>query len=260
MLGEERRRKIVEQLQQGNRVIAKDLSEMFQVSIDSIRRDLTMLEEQGLLQKTYGGAVPAAPSPKVRTLPQPQSLRYGEGAPHQNAISKLAASYIEKNETVFIGGAGIQFGMLKYLPAELPFTVVTNSLKIAETLREKENIETYLIGGKVRHSAGSMIDAIAIEMIAKFNLDTCFLTGGGIAENGISTATPEGAGFTRAVCAISRRRVCLAPHEKVGVKMFTTAVPIEQMDIVITDQAALEKAIREIERRNVKVIFAEEIG
>lgn len=91
MLAEERRQPILELLVKDGRVIAKDLAGMFDLSIDSIRRDLTIMEEQGLLQKTYGGAVPLAPPPKVRTLAQPRSVRYENAAPHQDAISKYAA-------------------------------------------------------------------------------------------------------------------------------------------------------------------------
>ncbi|PKR83256.1 DeoR/GlpR family DNA-binding transcription regulator [Heyndrickxia camelliae] len=259
MLAEERRHKILDIIQKEGRVVAKDLADMFDISIDSIRRDLSIMEEQGLLQKTYGGAILHNPTPKVRTLPQPESMRYGLAATHQNAISKLAASYINVHDTVFIGGAGIQFGMLKHLPSHFPYTIITNSMKIAEELRKRENITSYLIGGKLRcDSAGSMIDTLAIEMIRKFTLDISFITGGGIDSQGISTATPEGAAFTRAVSEISRKNICLAPHEKVGHRMFVMSAPMEAIDLMITDQGASETAIHEIKRKHVQVIFADE--
>lgn len=259
MLAEERRQLILELLASDGKVIAKNLAGRFQLSVDSIRRDLTIMEEQGLLQKTYGGAISITPPPKVRRLAQPQSIRYGSGDAHQNAISKSAASYIHKHDTVFIGGAGIHYGMLKYLPEDIPFTVVTNSLTIAELIRTRPHIEAYLIGGKLRPTpGGTIIDTIAVEMIKKFNLDIGFITGGGIAENGISTATPEGAAFTRAVAEASQRTICLAPHEKLGVRMFATSIPIEQVDLLITDLGAAEKMIHQFERRNIKVIFADD--
>lgn len=87
--------------------------------------------------------------------------------------------------------------MLKHLPVDIPFTLVTNSMKIAESVRKQKNITAYLIGGKLRkrESAGSMIDILAIEMMSKFSLDIGFMTGGGITASGISTATPEGGGI-----------------------------------------------------------------
>ncbi|MFD1738772.1 DeoR/GlpR family DNA-binding transcription regulator [Bacillus salitolerans] len=256
MLAEERRQQILEWIRKEGKVIAKDLSEKFEMSIDSIRRDLTIMEDQGLLKKTYGGAILNTPSPKVRTLPMPDSNRYGESAAHQDAISKKAASFINHHDTVFIGGAGIQYGMLKHLPTDFPFTVITNSIKIAEDIRKLENITSYLIGGRLRFESSGIIDTLAIEMISKFTIDTCFLTGGGITENGISTATPEGAAFTRAVSKVSRQRICLAPHEKMGHQMFVVSIPIETIDIMITDIEASETTIQHIQRRKVKVTFA----
>lgn len=258
MLAEERRQRIMALLEKDKRVIAKELSELFQISIDSIRRDLTIMEQQGMLQKTYGGAIPLSVSPKVRAQPQPESVRYGDGAVHQNAISKCAASYIQPHDTVFIGGAGIHFGMLKFLPTDFPFTVVTNSLIMAERIRHYGHIESYLIGGKLRAASGSIIDTIAIEMIHKYTLDLSFITGGGIAPSGVSTSNPDGASFTRALCDVSRKKIGLAPHEKIGVRMFATSVPIERLDLVITDEGAPEKIIREIESHSVQVIIAKD--
>ncbi|MNI79170.1 HTH-type transcriptional repressor GlcR [compost metagenome] len=115
-----------------------------------------------------------------------------------------------------------------------------------------------MVGGKLRPSSGNIIDTLALDMISKFTLDLSFLTGGGVSANGISTATPEGASFTRILSDISRKRICLAPHEKVGIRMFATSIPIERLDLIITDHGAPNKIIQEIESRNVKVIIAEE--
>ncbi|MCQ6559234.1 DeoR/GlpR family DNA-binding transcription regulator [Paenibacillus mendelii] len=253
MLTEERRQQILELLQRNQRIVAKDLADMFQISVDSIRRDLTIMEEQGLLKKTYGGAIPVT---QLRSPPLPESLRYGEGAYHQNAISKLAATYIEENDNVFIGGAGIHYGMLKYLSRTMPFTVVTNSLKIAQTIREWDNIESYLIGGRLRSASGNLIDPLAIEQIRRFSLDVSFLTGGGVSSKGISTTTPDGASFARAVSEISRRKIGLAPHEKLGIDMFARTLPIHELDLVITDAEAPASVIQEIEGKGVEVVIA----
>ncbi|WP_168123805.1 DeoR/GlpR family DNA-binding transcription regulator [Paenibacillus sp. HB172176] len=260
MLAEERRQLIADIIRREGSVVAKDLSEMFDLSIDSVRRDLTIMENQGLLQKTYGGAVSNRKQPKVRTLPQSEEIRYGKGEPHQNAISKQAASMIRKHDTVFIGGAGIQYGMLSYLPEDIPFTVITNSMKIAEELRLRDNIDSYLIGGKIRRESagGNFNDTLAIEMISKFTIDIGFLTGGGIASCGISMSTPDNASFNRAVAQASRRTVALAPHEKLGLRMFVLSVPLESIDLIITDQVAPASVLAELERNSVPVQLADE--
>ncbi|MGO4698770.1 DeoR/GlpR family DNA-binding transcription regulator [Paenibacillus sp. 2TAB26] len=252
MFTDERRDKIIELLQKNGRVLAKELADMFELSIDSIRRDLSIMEEKGLLKRTHGGAIPAA---KVRSAPLPPNLRYKEASPHQDAISKLAASFIQEKDTVFIGSAGIHYGMLKFLP-EVPFTVVTNAIRVADALKDREEIDVYLIGGKVK-SSGNISDTLANQFLRQFTLDLCFAAGGGISKNGVSTSSPEVASLGRTAVEISRKRICLAPHEKLGVDFFAKEGPITDMDLLITDSEASITAIEDIENKGVKVLIAQ---
>src|SRR5690606_1724287 len=89
-----------------------------------------------------------------------------------------------------------------------------------------------------------------------FTLDIAFLTGGGISPRGISTATPESASFTRAVADVSRRRIALAPHEKIGIDMFARSMPIHELDLVITDADAPSAIVEAIERAGTAVVVA----
>ncbi|MGG1637647.1 DeoR/GlpR family DNA-binding transcription regulator [Paenibacillus sp. NRS-1760] len=252
MFTDERRDKIIELLQKNGRVLAKELADRFELSIDSIRRDLSIMEEKGLLKRTHGGAIPAS---KVRSAPLPPDLRYKEASPHQDAISKLAASFIQEKDTVFIGSAGIHYGMLKFLP-EVPFTVVTNAIRVADALKDREEIDVYLIGGKVK-SSGNISDTLANQFLRQFTLDLCFVAGGGISKNGVSTSSPEVASLGRTAVEISRKRICLAPHEKLGVDFFAKEGPITDMDLLITDSEASINAIEDIENKGVKVLIAQ---
>lgn len=251
MFSEERRNKILELIQRNGRVFAKDLADLFAMSIDSIRRDLSIMEEKGLLKRTHGGAIPAS---KVRNPPLIPSLQYKNAQPHFRAIAKLAASFIQEGDTVFIGGALIHYCMLDHLP-DIPFTVVTNSVKIADILRDQEHIDVYLIGGKVKHS-GIITDILANEFIRQFSIDLYFVTGGGISKNGVSHSIPEVAGFNRAALEVSRRKICMAPHEKLGIDYFAKEGPITLIDLLITDEDADTDAIRQIEKKGVKVLIA----
>lgn len=253
LFAEERREKILSLLEQDKRILAKDLAIRFQISIDSIRRDLSLMEEQGLLKKTHGGAIPAA---TARQSPQPPELRYGEGSPQGNAMAKLAVTYIRENETVFIGSGSISYVLLKHLPPNMPLTIITNCMRVADVLRDRNGIDTYLVGGRVKQS-GNITDVLAIEFIRHFKIDICFSTGGGISENGISMATPEVAAFSRAVSAVSRRRIGLATYHSLGNDAFAKAVPIENLDLLITDEDADPEAIERIQALGVKVIVAE---
>ncbi|MBD7985053.1 DeoR/GlpR transcriptional regulator [Sporosarcina sp. Sa2YVA2] len=252
MFTEERRDKILDMLEINGRILAKDVAEEFGLSIDSIRRDLSIMEDQGLLKRTHGGAIPIGNS---RTMPQPPSLRYGNGNTYQNAIAKTACTYIQKEQTVFIGGAAIHYVMLKYLPNDFDFTVVTNSVEVAYHLREMKNIQTYLIGGHVK-SSGNMTDAIATELARQFTTDLCFAAAGGLSEKGLSTATPEVAVFHKTIFDNSRKIVSLIEHTKFGIDMFSRMYPLEKLDVVITDEETPQDEIDLIMARGMEVLIA----
>jgi len=255
MFAEERQTQILSKVRSSGRVLAKELAEEFQVSIDTIRRDLTMMEEKGLLKRTHGGAVPLS---KVRRFPMDDRIRYSEGTEHQNAVAKLAAAYIEQGDTIFIGGASIHYILLKYLPVDRNYTVITNSLVIAEKLKHYSNIETYIVCGKVKSEEG-IVDPLATEFIRTLRIDTAFLTGGGIsAKHGLSSSTPEGAIFQRTVAEVSRQTICLANFDKVGTEFFAKTIDLKDLDVVITDWEAPDEEIEKIRQLSVKIIIATE--
>jgi DeoR/GlpR family transcriptional regulator of sugar metabolism len=263
MFAEERRRRILEILARDGRVVAKDLSRLFNLSVDSIRRDLTILAERGLLHRTYGGAVAVLdPALRARAVPQPESARSGGRPPHHRAIARLAASFVQAHDTIFVGGADLHDALLDCLPRDVPCQIVTNSVRTAEEWRRRQRVEVYVIGGKLgkpdSDPAGSTTGALAVEMIDKFAIDIGFLADGAIDAGGVSTVDPDYAAFAGAVARASRRTICLMPHERVGRRLFAAAVPIGEIDAVITDQEASAAAIREIELRQVQVLIADE--
>ncbi|HDR8189761.1 TPA: DeoR/GlpR transcriptional regulator [Bacillus cereus] len=251
MFTEERREKILELLNTDGRVIAKDLAERFDMSIDSIRRDLSIMEKDGLLKRTHGGAIELT---RVRNLAAQPTKRYSDSSIYEDTIARVAVSYIQEGDSIFIGGASVHNAMLKYLP-EVSFTVITNSIEIAGYLREYKNIDTYLIGGKVKLS-GNITDTLASELISRFSIDLYFSTGGGISLQGISTATPEVAYFSKRVSEIARRNICLVPHNKLGIDCFIRGESLKEIDIIITDEEASKETVQDFEKQGKQVVIA----
>ncbi|WP_152443116.1 DeoR/GlpR family DNA-binding transcription regulator [Bacillus sp. THAF10] len=252
MFTDERRGEILRKLEVAGRVTAKDLAEEFQMSIDSIRRDLSIMEEQGLLKRTHGGAIPVT---SARTLPRPPAERFGDGTDFQHAIAQKAATYIRNDKTIFIGGASIHYVLLKYLPTDIPFTVLTNSVEIAYALRDRENVTTYLIGGQVK-SSGNITDSLANEFARQFTVDLCFATGGALSAKGLSTATPEVAIFYKTIYNNAKRLIALVEHTKIGQEMFAGMYSLEKLDVVITDEETDEEKVKAIQAAGVEVLVA----
>ncbi|TLS36990.1 DeoR/GlpR family DNA-binding transcription regulator [Pseudalkalibacillus caeni] len=249
MFAEERQQKILDLIKDQKRVLVKELTDQLSVSIDTVRRDLAVLEERGLIERTHGGAIPA----KVRSYSQPPSIRFNEGTEPENAIAKKAAEMIKKEHVVFIGGGSIHYIMVKHLPEDFPFTVITNSLKIADSIKGNENIETIMVPGKIKTS-GNITDAFASEYMGMFKIDIAFSTGGGLSANyGLSTNTTEVAVFQRAVEKASRKSICLMSGDKIGKETFVRVLPAEKVGRVITDWEASENELNKLRQKGIAV-------
>ena len=212
-----------------------------------------MMEKENLLKRTHGGAIP---STEVRKKPAPPDERFGKGSLYEQAIVDKALTYLKPQDTVFIGGAAIHYVMATKLPENLPLTVVTNSLKVADSLRTIPSIETILIGGILRES-GNMTDALTYEWIQRFTFDIAYLTGGGVSPRGISTATPEVANLGKLISNQSKKRIGLFPHYKMGVDAFVVGNGVSELDFLITDEEAHESEVAKLRNEGVDVIIAQ---
>ncbi|MDP5276770.1 DeoR/GlpR family DNA-binding transcription regulator [Chengkuizengella axinellae] len=255
MFSDERRQKILYLIKQNGRVLVKDLAADLNISVDSIRRDLSIMEDQGLLKRTHGGAISV---PRVRNSAQAPSIRYGEGSITQNAIAKSAVSYIEENQTLFIGGAAVHYAMIKHLPNDISFTVVTNSIEVAYLLKNLSKVQTFIIGGSVKNS-GNITDSIANEFVRQFTFDLCFTTAGGLSTKGLSTATPEVSVFNRTVFNHSKKIIALIEHFKVDIELFSHMCPIKGIDIIISDEETDMNYLETIKSQGVEVLVAKNI-
>lgn len=256
MFIEERHQEILNVLHKNGRINLAEIQELFAVSVDSARRDLRILEEKGLLKRTHGGAIPLQ---KVGTKPPADwTVRdIQEIHPCYAAIAQKACSFIQENDTVFITSASVGFLMIRHLPSHISFTVVTNSIIIADELKARENITVFIVGGQLR-SRGNCRDALAIEFVRKLNFDINFITGAGFsAKVGLSNGTPEIAAFQNAVIENSRKNIVLAPNTKIGFNGFIKVADPARFDLVITDWEALEEELSRIQDLGVEVIVVE---
>lgn len=255
MFAEQRRDEILKLLKKSGSVVATELSEKFNVSIDTIRRDLTILESNGLLKRTHGGAIHA---PKVRSCPQRNSARDVDIIlPNVAAIAKYAVNLIENGDTIFIGGSSIHYVMLQYLPHNISFTVVTSSIIVADAIRTRSNIETFLVCGKIRPN-GNLVDPLAAEFIKTLRIDKAFMVSGGLsAEHGLSNGTSETVVFHRSVASVSKKIICLTPNYKMGSEYFIQEISANQLDMVITDWDAPVEEIAKLKELGIKVVEVE---
>ena len=259
MFIEERHENILKLLAEEGRITVSDIQKKFGVGFDSARRDLRILEEKGLLKRTHGGAISLH---QVGAMPgRYVDTKYPEPYPNYAAIAKKSAELIKENDIVCLTSGSLGFIMLRYLPKTFPFTLVVNSVALADELRFWDNITVYVTGGKMRmHSRGSMVDTLAANFVKNMRFDLNLATGGGYnAEFGLSNGTDETCNFQRTVIEQSRKNIIMIPNQKLGITAFMKVCDANKFDVLITDWDAVEDELAKIEELGVKVIIAEPI-
>lgn len=258
MFIEERHQQILNLLNEKQSVTNQEIQELFGVSYDSAKRDLRLLEEQGLLKRTHGGAIPVRNvgfRPGVGNLTAKE--RVVEVYPNYLAIAKRAVQMIDKNDVVFITSAGIGYLMASNLPEDLSCTVVTNSISIADTLRNNTNITLLMLGGEVQPN-GNVYDGFAIDMLKRLRLDKSFITSACIsAEFGLSIQRNRNLSIYDAIIASSRKVIGLYPKEKMGFDSVVSLCPVTALNTLITDDDASEEDLVKIEEQGVEIIVVE---
>lgn len=183
-----------EKLYANGKITIAEITEKYHISDESARRDLRLLEQKGLCKRTHGGAIRTS---QVSVRP-PLDRDFEKMPVYDNyrEISRAAAHLIQENDTVYLTGGSFGYIMTSFLPRNLHYTVIVNSVDIAKELRRFEMIEVYVTGGKMRQS-GSMVDSLANDFVRRLHFDLCFITGGGLtADFGLSNGTDETASFS----------------------------------------------------------------
>ncbi len=256
MFIEERHQEISDTIKANGKITIAEITSKFGISNESARRDLRLLEQKGICKRTHGGAilleqVSVRPPVNRDFTNMPIFDNYRE-------ISLIAAKKIRENDTVYLTGGSFGYIMVSFLPKDIRYTVIVNSVDIGKELRSFNNIDVYITGGKMRQS-GSLVDSLANEFVSRLHFDLCFITGGGLtAEFGLSNGTDETAAFQRTVIKNSRRKCLVIPGSKIGVDSFIKVCDVDAFDSIITDWDCVEDQIVAIEEKGVEITVAEE--
>lgn len=255
MFMQERHKAIADTIVTNGKITIAEIAAQYGISEESARRDLRLLEQQGICKRTHGGAI--LPQQVCVRPPVDRKFESMPILPNYREIAKRAAQQITKNDIVYLTGGSLGHIMAQYLPRDFQYTVVVNSVDIAKELRDFENIDVYIAGGKMRRS-GSVTDSLAANFISRLHFDVCFITGAGLtADFGLSNGTDETATFQRTVIGNSRKKYLLIPSTKVGVNSFIKVCNAEIFDAVITDWDCVEDQISALEDKGIQVIVVD---
>ncbi|MFH8041438.1 DeoR/GlpR family DNA-binding transcription regulator [Klebsiella pneumoniae] len=211
MLASQRKQQILQILTEEKQVMSGELSQRFNVSEDSIRRDLRELAAEGKLQRVHGGALP------VSAAIAPIETRKSVQIASKQAVARAAAALIQPGQVVIVDGGTTTAAMIGFLPADLSCTVVTHSPGIAVALVDHPRIEVILLGGRVFKHSVVAVGAETLAGMARINADLFFMGVTGVHPRaGFTTGDYEEAGIKRALTARAAETVVIASREKLN--------------------------------------------
>lgn len=253
MYAPERQQEILRLARDGGRVDVVSLAEHFQVTAETIRRDLKSLDRAGLVRRVHGGAIPVGRLDLEPDLAERETTAAAE----KERIAKAALAELPNEGTMIVDAGSTVALFAGSLPVELSLTVVTHSLPVAARLADHPGIQLHLIGGRVRHRTRAAVDAWALRAYGEIRADVLFVAANGYSvEHGLTTPDLAEAAVKRAAMAAARRVVLLADSSKHGQEHFARFGGMNDVDLLITDSGLSPEDALAIERGGTEVVRA----
>lgn len=254
----ERKTKIMKKLESNGRVEVEKLSKELKVSKETVRRDLSEMEKDGLLKRTHGGAVSI--STTQQSLEYPYLMREIQCLEEKERIGKKAASVIEDGDTIFIDNSSTNLSILKNINPEYSVTIVTNSIRILleSTRHTNENFVFISLGGIFRYKNYSCVGDMANEMSKKFWPSKAFISCYGVdTEGGLYDGSIHEIEVKRNVINLAQTVYITADHTKIGRKGGVQLADMACVDYLISDRQLDKQEQDNLNRQKVKFLIAE---
>lgn len=209
-------------------VTVASLSKSLEVSLVTVRSTLNSLAEKGVIVRTWGGAAPAF---------HPDILdRRRKRTAEKSRIAKAAAELIRDGDTVMIEAGTTTAEVTRFVLGRRDIKVVSNSALVVPYARANPNLLLTMVGGEFRPETESFVGPMALEQLRRFHVRLAFVgTDGFSAESGLTTHLVEGAEIVKTIAALAETTVVLADSSKCGVTGFVHVLPIEAVDMLISD-------------------------
>ena len=250
MLNEERRRAVLDLINQEGRVLVKDLAQRFGTSQVTIRKDLEVLHSQGAIYRTHGGALPV----RTGALLDP-SLREKEKLHRKEKlrIGAAAARLVQEGQSVVLDSGTTTTMIARKLRELRNLTVITNAVNIAAELAGTA-VEVILTGGILRENSFSLVGPLAEETLRRLSADVLFLGVDGFDVHfGLTTPNLLEAKVNRVMIEIARRTIVVCDSSKFGRRSLSLIAPPSAVHQTITDSRIPKSDLRALEEAGIEV-------
>ena len=251
MLAAQRHGLILQEISRRTAARISDLAEVLQVSEMTVRRDIEVLAERGLLEKVHGGATAIVNKRNALEPPfQSKSLREELS---KDAIAARAAMEIAPGASIGLMGGSTVFALAKLALTIPGLTIVTNSLPVSDLFnREGQHSQTVILAGGIRTPTDSFVGDITVSAFQALNLEVVFMGAHGMdPKGGFTTPNLYESETNRAVIAKTRKLVMLADQTKWGEVGFSTFAGLDEADLLVTNTGLSRAALSQL-RSSVK--------
>ncbi len=251
----ERRDSIARLVQEQRRARVSDLADRFAVSAVTVRKDLLVLQGEGRLVRTHGGAIATGERPTEGLFDMRERLQAAE----KTLIGAAAANLVVDGESIALDASTTALSLARQLKARKGWdrlTVITNGLRIALELAGSPGITVVMPGGTVRSEAMSLVGGLGNAAFGQINVQKAFVGAVGFTiGSGLSDATEEEALTKRSFVAVAREVIAIVDHTKWGRVAFATFCPTDRISAVVTGGDAPADMVRDLRSSGIDVRF-----
>lgn len=251
-LAASRQQVILDALVERGQVSANGLAEQLGVTHETVRKDLLLLQERGLLRRVHGGAVPVEP-----LAYEPHVSARTTYAAEKARIAAAAKQFIPETGAVLLDSGTTTTALAEVFPPRPFVLAITNSFPVAMAMLPKAGTVVSL-GGRVRRETQATVDEWALHHLESIRADVAFLGANAVSvEHGLATPDQSEAAVKAGFIRAARLRVLLADHSKFGRESVFAYAALTDIDVLVTDDGLTERAQAELEKRcGVEVIRA----
>jgi len=251
MLSEERRRAIQQLLSAQKRVLVDDLVRKFGVSPVTIRKDLKILERQGILTKVHGGAILNQALIPDLALTEKERLQ----AKEKQRIARRAADLVKEGDVIILDSGSTTTFIARYLKLKEGLTIITSAVNIATELAASRN-EVILTGGFLQERSFSLVGPLAEDAIRRMTADRLFLATNGIDfDVGLTTPSVLEAKVNQLMIRAAAEVIVVADSTKFGRRSMAVICDVADVDRIITDKNVKPECVEKMKLLGVDVIL-----
>ncbi|MCH4280480.1 DeoR/GlpR family DNA-binding transcription regulator [Mediterraneibacter sp. NSJ-151] len=254
MLAIERRNAILEKLQAERRVVVSELSQIYKVSEETIRRDLEKLENDGFAIKSYGGAV----INENANVDLPFNIRKKRNVISKQKIAEVISSRIKDGTSIMLDASSTAVYIAKALKERKNLTLITNSIEILIEMFDTPNVNVLSTGGAMREGSFALVGPQTDKMLKSYHVDVAIVSAKGFdLETGMTDTEELHANNKKTMLHAGREKVLAVDSSKFGKTAFTEIGTLEDISMVVTDAKPDEVWLQAFKEYGIECIYPE---